>query len=190
MIKYLIALSLFLASCEQKQEVILNGSLTQAILATENPNVTYTPTYKIIAYPMGDVPPDTGVCSDVIIRAYRLIGIDLQRLVHEDMVNHFEMYPKKWGLKHADANIDHRRVPNLMIFFERKGESLPLRGEYQPGDIVTWELSKGITHIGLVTNQKEGDTYKVLHNIGRGQVIENVLYNYKIIGHYRYGRSN
>ena len=186
MIKYLTALTFFLASCQQKKQVILDGTLNQAILATENPNITYTPIYTTISYPMGDVNPSTGVCTDVVIRAYRKIGIDLQRLVHEDMLDNFTLYPNKWGLTHPDSNIDHRRVPNLMVFFQRKGETLPLKGEYQPGDIVTWELSRGVTHIGLVTNQKEGDTYKVLHNIGRGQVIENVLHNYKIIGHYKY----
>jgi hypothetical protein len=103
--------------------------------------VRYDPAYVRLAYPGGDVPADTGVCTDEVIRAYRTVGIDLQKEVHEDMVTNFSAYPRKWGRREPDANIDHRRVPNLMVFFSRKGESLPITdraGDYAPGDLVTW----------------------------------------------------
>jgi uncharacterized protein YijF (DUF1287 family) len=143
------------------------------------------------AYPNGDVPSNKGVCTDVIIRAYRKVGIDLQKEVHEDMKSNFSKYPKLWGLKSTDKNIDHRRVPNLMKYFERQGSSLILStkpDDYQPGDIVCWNLGGAITHIGIVVNQKsrDGGRYKVVHNIGAGQVSEDMLFDYKIIGHYRF----
>lgn len=153
--------------------------------------VTYDPSYFSIAYPMGDVPPDKGVCTDVVIRAYRLLGIDLQQLVHEDMKSHFSLYPNIWGLKGTDRNIDHRRVPNLMVFFERKGLKLSLSQspqDYQSGDIVCWSLGGGLTHIGIVSDQRSPDGSRplIVHNIGGGQVLEDCLFSYKIIGHYRF----
>ncbi len=153
--------------------------------------VTYTPAYVVIAYPNGDVPANTGVCTDVIIRAYRKLGIDLQKEVHEDMLQHFNQYPKDWGMKRPDKNIDHRRVPNLMTFFTRQGCALPVSlkpADYQPGDIVTWDLGGGMTHIGIVINRKssDGSRYLVVHNIGNGQEISDCLFRFKIIGHYRY----
>ena len=144
-----------------------------------------------LAYPNGDVAPNKGVCSDVVIRAYRKMGIDLQREVHEDMKANFSLYPKTWGLKSTDRNIDHRRVPNLMIFFERKGKTLPKTqngNDYHAGDIVCWRLSNGMTHIGIVTKRKsrDGKRLLVVHNIGDGQVEEDCLFSFDIIGHYRY----
>jgi len=155
--------------------------------------VTYDPQYFKIAYPNGDVPANKGVCTDVVIRAYRKLGIDLQQLVHEDMKANFGLYPKNWGLKSTDKNIDHRRVPNLMVFFERKGQKLNISSDaknYLPGDIVCWNLGGGITHIGIVSNQFTEDKkrYKIIHNVGGGQVLEDFLFNYKIIGHYRFGK--
>lgn len=155
--------------------------------------VTYDLSYFSMIYPNGDVPVDRGVCTDVIIRAYRKLNIDLQQLVHEDMRNHFSQYPRSWGLNSTDKNIDHRRVPNLMTFFKRSGASLPVSEnaiDYQPGDIVCWSLYKGMKHIGLVVKQKSADKKRhlIVHNIGEGQVLEDCLFNYPIIGHYRYSR--
>lgn len=148
--------------------------------------IIYDPSYFSIPYPNGDVPADRGVCTDVVIRTYRVLGVDLQQRVHEDMMKSFDAYPARWGLKRPDTNIDHRRVPNLMTFFERHGSELPLN-DYQPGDIVCWNLGNGVLHIGIVSSEKgaSGD-WKVVHNIGGGQVIEDVLSAYQQIGHYRY----
>ncbi len=155
--------------------------------------VRYDPAYVRIPYPGGDVPADTGVCTDEIIRAYRAVGIDLQKEVHEDMEQNFSSYPRKWRWLsgHPDANIDHRRVPNLMVFFSRKGETLAIteRGEeYAPGDLVTWDLGRNVPHIGIVVDQKSPTSgrFMIIHNIGRGPKIEDVLFSWKITGHYRY----
>lgn len=159
------------------------------ILADEA--VVYDPSYFSIGYPNGDIPAGKGVCTDVVIRAYRKLGIDLQKEVHEDMKAHFEVYPNIWGLSAPDRNIDHRRVPNLMTFFYRHGRSLPITQDpedYMPGDIVCWDLGGGITHIGIVVDEKSDDNqrYLIIHNIGAGQVVEDILFGYGIIGHYRY----
>lgn len=153
---------------------------------------TYDPAYVVIPYPMGDVPAETGVCTDVVIRAFRRAGVDLQKEVHEDMRGNFSVYPKKWGLRAPDTNIDHRRVPNLQTFFTRKGKSLTItdRAEnYQPGDVVSWDLNgRGLTHIGLVSdirNEKTG-RFLIIHNIGSGTRAEDVLFDWKITGHFRY----
>ena len=153
--------------------------------------VKYDPSYFRISYPNGDVPSDKGVCTDVIIRAYRKLGIDLQKEVHEDMKANFAKYPKNWGLTTTDRNIDHRRVPNLMTFFSRKGTTKPISqipADYLPGDIVCWNLGGGTTHIGIVSKRKTGDQkrYLIIHNIGAGQVEEDCLFKFKIIGHYQY----
>ncbi len=166
-------------------------SLSTSALALTKQNVTYDPTYFSIPYPNGDVPSDKGVCTDVVIRAYRKLGIDLQKEVHEDMKANFKLYPKKWGLTKTDKNIDHRRVPNLMTFFARHGEVRTMNqtpSNYQPGDIVCWDLGGGVTHIGLVVNKKSEDKvrYLIVHNIGGGQVLADCLFQFKIIGHYRY----
>ncbi|MDX6530594.1 MAG: uncharacterized protein QOH41_2884 [Blastocatellia bacterium] len=152
----------------------------------------YDPSYQKIEYPNGDVPIETGVCSDVIVRAFRRAGIDLQKDLHEDMKDNFAAYPTRWGLKGTDANIDHRRVPNLQTFFTRKGKSLSTDGgaeTFLPGDIVTWDLQLGGTeHVGMVVNvwYKPTQRYLIVHNIGAGTRMEDVLFAWKITGHYRY----
>lgn len=154
--------------------------------------VIYDPAYFSIAYPMGDVPEGKGVCTDVVIRTYRKLGTDLQELVHLDMKRNFGLYPKIWGLKRPDTNIDHRRVPNLMTYFKRQGAALPITQsatDYKPGDVVSWNLGGGITHIGIVSRFKstaDSSRYQIVHNIGAGQVLEDCLFRYKIIGHYRF----
>ncbi|HEX7016913.1 MAG TPA: DUF1287 domain-containing protein [Cyclobacteriaceae bacterium] len=153
--------------------------------------VRYDPSYFSIPYPNGDVPSDRGVCTDVVIRAYRKRGIDLQREVHEDMRANFDVYPKLWGLSQPDRNIDHRRVPNLMTFFTRHGTVKPISQEaddYRPGDIVCWNLGNGVTHIGIVSSRRsrDGKRFLIVHNIGAGQVLEDCLFDFKIIGHFQY----
>lgn len=165
--------------------------LSDSAIELTNDRVKYDPSYFVIPYPNGDVPPDKGVCTDVIIRAYRKIGIDLQKNVHEDMVENFNVYPDDWGLKKTDKNIDHRRVPNLRTFFTRKGTSLGASSnpdDYKPGDIVTWDLGKGIGHIGIVINKRSSDNKRnlIVHKIGNGQEISDCLLTYRITGHYRY----
>jgi uncharacterized protein len=167
--------------------------LADSVLVLTKQKVTYDPAYIVIAYPNGDVPSDKGVCTDVVIRAYRKMGIDLQKEVHEDMKLNFNKYPKNWGLKSTDRNIDHRRVPNLMTFFSRHGYVKKITynpNDYEPGDIVCWDLGKGITHIGIVSKIKSLDKnrYLIVHNIGEGQVLEDCLFEFKIIGHYQYGK--
>ena len=155
--------------------------------------VRYDGRYIIIAYPNGDVPDNIGVCTDVVIRSYRAIGVDLQQLVHEDMASNFSAYPSKriWGLNATDRNIDHRRVPNLQVFFSRHGQVLPVTTQgkdYQPGDLVTWVLPGNLPHIGLVSDKKSpgsGDPL-IVHNIGAGPSLDDMLFSYKITGHYRY----
>ena len=153
----------------------------------------YVSEYLSIPYPGGDVPAGTGVCTDEIIRSYRAVGVDLQKEVHEDMLQNFAVYPNKrrWLLAHPDSNIDHRRVPNLMVFFQRKGESLPITNhaeDYAPGDLVTWDLGGNVPHIGIVVDQKSrwSGRHMIVHNIGEGPKMEDVLFNWKITGHFRY----
>jgi uncharacterized protein YijF (DUF1287 family) len=161
--------------------------------AVEQSKVTtgYDPSYVKLDYPNGDVPSDTGVCSDVIVRAFRKTGIDLQKEVHEDMQGAWAEYPKKWGARGTDSNIDHRRVLNLTTYLTRQGKSLAVtvdRADYLPGDIVAWELSDGVEHIGIMTNLWSASEQHclVVHNIGAGARLEDVLLAWKIIGHYRY----
>lgn len=156
-----------------------------------NYTVRYDPSYVKLDYPGGDVPLDRGVCTDVVIRSFRKVGVDLQKEVHEDMTRAFSLYPRKWGLARPDSNIDHRRVPNLMTFFERRGKALSVTAaasDYQPGDIVTWDLGGGTPHIGVVTNLWADATgnFLIAHNIGGGVRVEDVLFNWRITGHYRY----
>ena len=172
------------ASLQLKQ--FIDGAVEQSKVTTG-----YDPSYVKLDYPNGDVASDTGVCSDVVVRAFRKAGIDLQKEVHEDMKLAWDEYPRKWGAKGTDSNIDHRRVLNLMTYFDRQGKSVPIsnnREDYLPGDIVAWELSDGIEHIGILTNLwSEPDKHcLVIHNIGAGAHVEDVLLNWKIIGHYRY----
>lgn len=152
--------------------------------------IEYDPSYVRLAYPGGDVPIERGVCADVIIRAFRSAGVDLQKEIHEDMVRSFGKYPTTWGARKPDSNIDHRRVPNLMTFFSRTGKSVPItkrQSDYLPGDVVAWELDNHLLHIGLVTDAVADRTqnYSMVHNIGAGVRLEDALFAWKIIGHYR-----
>jgi uncharacterized protein YijF (DUF1287 family) len=175
-------------SPEDKVNTLVAGALAQT-----KEEVTYNGAYFKITYPMGDVPAQYGVCTDVIIRAYRKLGIDLQQLVHEDMRSHFSLYPAKrnWNQTKTDTNIDHRRVPNLQTFFTRHGKKLPVSDKpenYQTGDLVTWMLPGNLPHIGIVTNQRSADGKRplIVHNIGAGPKLEDMLFDYAITGHYRY----
>ena len=166
--------------------------LSAAAIERTTHTVRYDPAYVRIGYPGGDVPSDTGVCTDEVIRAYRALGIDLQKAVHEDMQANLRAYPNqsRWALAHTDTNIDHRRVPNLRVLFTRKGESLPITAnavDYAPGELVTWDLGGGVGHIGMVVDRRapNGD-YMIVHNIGQGPKLEDLLFAWKITGHYRY----
>jgi hypothetical protein len=154
--------------------------------------VVYDGSYRRLAYPGGDVPPERGVCTDVLVRAFRNAGIDLQVLVHEDMKRAFGAYPKAWGLSRPDRNIDHRRVPNLASFFARHGEALPVSRDaagYRPGEVVTWRLPSGLPHVGLVSERTANGRPLVVHNIGAGTVFEDVLFAWPVTGRYRYPRA-
>ncbi len=168
----------------------LAGRLVAAAVAQTTTRVTYDGRYRRIPYPGGDVPADVGVCTDVVIRAYRAVGIDLQVKVHEDMTRAFRAYPQKWGMAGPDANIDHRRVPNLQTYFRRAGEALSVStnaSDYKAGDLVTWMLPRDLPHIGVVSDRRSRTgTPLMVHNIGRGPEIEDVLFAYPITGHYRY----
>ena len=166
--------------------------LSNAAISIIDENVVYTPDYVSLKYPNGDVPAKTGVCSDVVIRAYRKLGIDLQKEVHEDMKANFSKYPTKWGLKKTDTNIDHRRVPNLEVFFERKGKKLEVSdnpNDYKTGEIVTWMINGKLPHIGIITHKKstEGNPM-IVHNVGGGQVAEDCLFSWEIVGHFKYNK--
>jgi hypothetical protein len=168
-----------------------DNKLSAAAVELTKIHVVYDPNYYTLDYPNGDLPSNRGVCTDVIVRAYRKLGIDLQKEVHEDMKKNFHLYPKNWGLTKPDKNIDHRRVPNLMVFFARHGEDLAKSDDpkdYLPGHIVAWDLGGGTTHIGIVIDQKSDDGKRnlIVHNIGNGQEISDCLFSFRIIGHYRY----
>lgn len=209
--KYVLTLVIvfLFSSCNQKEKHIaitqasetvtttFPEKLSQAAISIIDPSIDYDPAYFSIKYPNGDVPKNKGVCTDVIIRSYRKLNIDLQKEVHEDMIDHFSEYPnlQKWGMTKTDTNIDHRRVPNLEIFFERNGENLPVTNnpnDYKTGEIVTWIINGKLPHIGIVTNQKSRDGKRnlIVHNVGGGQVLEDCLFDYKIVGHYRYWKDN
>lgn len=211
---FVIAFLLSFSSCK-KQEILSDSTILisekQEISSIENPNsfaeklsnaaiqiidkdVVYTPDYVKLKYPNGDVPAKTGVCTDVIIRAYRKLNIDLQKEVHEDMAANFTKYPnlKKWGMKTTDKNIDHRRVPNLEVFFGRKGKALSITqnaNDYKTGEIVTWMINDKLPHIGIITHlkSKDGKRNLIVHNLGGGQVLEDCLFSYTIVGHFKYG---
>lgn len=212
---FVIAFLLSFSSCN-KQETLSDSTILisekQEISSIENPNsfaeklsnaaiqiidkdVVYTPDYVKLKYPNGDVPSKTGVCTDLIIRAYRKLNIDLQKEVHEDMVANFTKYPnlKKWGLKTTDKNIDHRRVQNLEVFFGRKGKTLSITqnaNNYKTGEIVTWMIHDKLPHIGIITHlkSKDGKRNLIVHNVGNGQVLEDCLFSYTIVGHFQYGK--
>lgn len=170
--------------------------LVAAAIERTHHSVRYDPSYVRIPYPDGDVPADTGVCSDLIIRTYRAVGVDLQKEVHEDIVRDASAYPlRHFGVLHPDTNIGHRRVLNLMVFFTRNGDSLPITAigaDYSPGDLVTWDLEGNVPHIGIIVDQRLPSTgrYMVVHNVGRGPQMEDVLFDWKITGHYRYFGPN
>ena len=198
------SLALFLLICfspviaqnaPKKTAEDISTGLVQAVLERTTHQVTYNGSYRKIAYPGGDVPDTIGVCTDVVIRSYRKIGIDLQREVHEDMRANFSVYPKNWGLKRPDTNIDHRRVPNLQTFFRRHGTELPVTKDsqenaqkYKAGELVTWMLPGNLPHIGIVTNRTSADGQRpmIVHNVGRGPQLEDMLFRYRITGHYVY----
>ena len=179
------------SSSSNTRQNLFYKRLIAAALERTSHTVTYDPVYVSIPYPNGDVPDNKGVCTDVVVRAYRKAGIDLQKEVHEDMKKHFHLYPNRWGLKQPDPNIDHRRVHNLMTYFKRKGAALPVTRNpqnYTPGDIVVWKNKKGWAHIGIVINRTSTDGKRplIVHNICRGPEIEDFLFRWEIIGHYRY----
>ena len=188
MLNYFILFILSLSIFTQEN---FSTRLSKAAIELTKNKVSYDSRYFSISYPNGDIPSDKGVCTDVIIRAYRKLNIDLQKEVHEDMLANFSLYPNNWGLKKTDKNIDHRRVPNLMFFFSRFGrEKVKSKNpnDYKTGDIVAWDLGKGLTHIGIVIAQKSSDGKRplIVHNIGNGQEISDCLFDFKIIGHYSY----
>lgn len=195
----LTVIAFFTCGQNQQENVLIQNPktfeerLSNAAISIIDKNVVYTPDYVSIKYPNGDVPAKTGVCTDVVIRAYRKLGVDLQKEVHEDMKANFNKYPnlKKWGLKTTDTNIDHRRVPNLEVFFERKGKKLAITqnpNDYKTGEIVTWMIGGKLPHIGIITNKKSSDGKRpmIVHNVGGGQVLEDCLFSYDIVGHFRY----
>ncbi|NEO84443.1 MAG: DUF1287 domain-containing protein [Spirulina sp. SIO3F2] len=161
-----------------------------AIARTSRTHI-YDPSYVGMDYPNGDVPDHLGVCTDVVVRSFRNAGVDLQQEVHEDMAANFSVYPPNWGLTGPDSNIDHRRVPNLMTFFERHNAAQEITRNpenYQPGDVIAWRLSNGLLHMGMVINERSKDNkrYLIVHNMATGTEKQDVLFAWKIIGHYRY----
>ncbi|HEX8016123.1 MAG TPA: DUF1287 domain-containing protein [Flavobacterium sp.] len=209
-LNYIFSIMICLFSCNQKENSNLaiksnnpvvktfEEKLSEAAISIIDPSIDYDPTYFAIEYPNGDIPANKGVCTDVVIRSYRKLDIDLQKEVHEDMIENFSKYPnlKKWGMTKTDTNIDHRRVPNLEVFFERKGTKLPVSEDardYKTGEIVTWMINEKLPHIGIITNKKSEDGKRnlIVHNVGGGQVLEDCLFEYKIVGHFKYeGASN
>jgi uncharacterized protein YijF (DUF1287 family) len=188
---------LFVTMCSgigAAQEADLGRRVAAAARQQIGVTTAYDPGYVALGYPGGDVPASTGVCSDVVVRALRRVGVDLQKEVHEDMRAHFGAYPQKWGLKAPDRNIDHRRVANLMRYFERRhitvSADLEVREKYRPGDIVAWDLGRGVLHIGIVSGQTSGGTPLIIHNIGEGAKEEDLLLKYKVIGHYRLQKAD
>ena len=194
----LITTAVFFARHHNSISSIITDFFQQEITEPEEPSpqivqsarnqigktLRYDPAYTKLQYPMGDVPMEKGVCTDVVIRALRDQNIDLQELVHQDMSRNFSVYPKRWGLKQPDTNIDHRRVPNLITYFTRQGWAVQ-DTNYQAGDIVTWELKGNRPHIGIVSDRKIGDKPLIIHNIGSGTREDDILYRYTITGHFR-----
>ena len=195
---YLVLLVVSFLTCGVKKECKIKSKgfeeqLSDAAISIVDGSIDYDPAYFSIKYPNGDVPKNKGVCTDVIIRAYRKLNIDLQKEVHDDINANFSKYPnlKKWGLKKPDTNIDHRRVPNLEVFFARKGQKLPVSNnadDYKTGELVSWMIGKKYPHIGIITNKKSSDGKRPLlvHNVGNGQLLEDCLFDYEIVGHFKY----
>jgi len=189
----LIAVTLFLIAPRVDADPAFAARLVEAAIERTEHTVRYDGSYVSIPYPGGDVSAGTGVCTDVVIRSYRKLGIDLQKLVHLDIARNFHLYPARrlWGQTKPDTNIDHRRVPNLQTFFMRKGRSLRVSSkpsDYRPGDLVTWMLPGNLPHIGIVTDRvsRDGERPLVVHNIGDGPRLEDILFLYPITGHYRF----
>lgn len=186
------ALALFLVPAHAEPPAP-EARLVAAALERTQHTVRYDGRYLSIPYPNGDVPAEIGVCTDEIIRSYRQLDIDLQQRVHEDMRRHFDAYPSRriWGLSRPDRNIDHRRVPNLQTYFSRHGVALPISADpadYAPGHLVTWMLPGNLPHIGIVTDviHPVSGRPMIMHNIGAGPMLEDMLFDYRITGHYRY----
>ncbi len=193
MVRFVLLLLVLVSSAAMAQEPAAVSRLVQSAYAQVGKTVKYDAAYERIAFPGGDVPLERGVCTDVVVRAYRGIGVDLQALVNRDMRAAFGAYPKLWGLSRPDSNIDHRRVQNLAVYFKRHGKELPVSKEardYKPGDIVTWRLPDGRPHIGLVSERQSGGRPLIVHNIGEGAQIEDTLFEFTVTGHYRYGLDN
>ncbi|MGJ8725546.1 MAG: DUF1287 domain-containing protein [Roseibacillus sp.] len=169
-----------------------NHAIAEAARQQIGVTTRYVPDYVSLDYPGGDVPQETGVCTDVVIRALRKAGHDLQKLVHEDMKANFSKYPKIWGLRRTDRSIDHRRVPNLRTFLTRKGKSLAVtkdKESYLPGDLVTCTVAGKLPHIMIVSDKKDSKGVPlVIHNIGAGTKEEGRLFDFPITGHYRFYR--
>ena len=181
-------LVLFLAGAARADNTDLVRAGRQQVGVT----TLYDGSYRVLAYPGGDVPVERGVCTDVVVRAFRAArAVDLQKLVHEDMRAAFSAYPsrRRWGLSRPDANIDHRRVPNLAVYFQRAGYAVPVSTDaaaYLPGDLVTWDLGGGIPHIGIVSGRNSSNGMPlIIHNIGSGAREEDLLFRYAITGHFR-----
>ena len=200
-----IAIAFLFFSCNEKQKTktlsqnspakarTFAEKLSDAAISIIDPSIDYDPAYFSIKYPNGDIPQNKGVCTDVVIRTYRKLNIDLQKEVHEDMLQHFQDYPnlKRWGMTKTDTNIDHRRVPNLEIFFEKNGEKLSVTKnpkDYKTGELVTWMINGKLPHIGIVTDKKSSDGKRnlIVHKVGGGQVLADCLFDYEIVGHYQY----
>ncbi|MBW8833317.1 MAG: DUF1287 domain-containing protein [Burkholderiales bacterium] len=180
-------------SCSHVAAESFARKLVEAARERTRHRETYDGTYRRIGYPLGDVPDNLGVCTDLVIRAYRQLGIDLQALVHEDMSKSFKSYPATWGLKAPDSNIDHRRVPNLEVFLARHGTTFAVNSSpanYLAGNLVTWRLPGNLPHIGIVSDQfvPGSQRPKIIHNIGAGPVEDDILFSYPISRHYRYGK--
>lgn len=178
---------------QQFEESLFSFRLVDAALERLSHKVTYDGSYREISFPWGDVPDNIGVCTDVVIRSYRKLGIDLQERVNADMSHNFSIYPNlpKWDRVRADSNIDHRRVLNLRVFFSRYGRALPRTNnanDYLPGDLVTWDIMPGMPHIGIITHQVSNDKKRplIVHNMGKGVKLEDILFTMQITGHYRY----
>lgn len=189
--KLLYSLGFLLLISSWNQEKNFERKLADAAITLTKDKVVYNGAYVSIPYPNGDVPASQGVCTDVIVRAYRKLGIDLQKEVHIDMKSNFANYPKTWGLKNTDTNIDHRRVPNLETFFTRKGQKLIISkkaADYKTGEMVTWMIGGKMPHIGIVTHLKTRDGKRplIVHNVGGGQVLEDCLFKYEIVGRYKF----
>jgi len=192
MIKNIFAVVLCVVSASSVGKVVKQDLVAAALERTTH-SVRYDGAYVRLDYPMGDVPSDTGVCTDVIIRSYREVGIDFQQLIHEDIKANFSDYPsaRMWGLNRPDKNIDHRRVPNIQAFLTRQNAQLPvtkLAADYLAGDLVTWMVNGNLPHIGIVVERRSTDNERplIVHNIGRGPELEDMLFNYPITGHYRF----